>query len=122
MQCINPPATVGKRVTVCSRFPATVGERVTVCTGGLKARNQSAQGAALWHAIDGRPKPHRGVTRLISFDYAPSGLDEYGGFPIRRALPCANDYALSGLDVRGTFVPLGYSAIIYHFVMNQALE
>jgi hypothetical protein len=41
-------------------------------------------------------KPQRGAIQFVSFDYALSGLDDIA-FTIRRALPCAIDYALSEL-------------------------
>jgi hypothetical protein len=64
-----------------------------VSTGGLEARKSLAQGNALCHGRGYQyPKPQRGVIRLISFDYALSGLDEWGRLPVRRALPCAVDY------------------------------
>jgi hypothetical protein len=55
-------------------------------------------------------KPQRGVIRLISFDYALSGLDECGGLRFA-GLPCANDYALSGLGVYATFIPQGVAGV-----------
>jgi hypothetical protein len=90
-----------------------------VSMGGLKARNLLAQGNALWHAIDDQlPKPQRGGIRIISFDFALSGLSGLGvcatfipqdvarrvccGDAMHRVstahTPCTVDYALSGLS------------------------
>jgi hypothetical protein len=55
-----------------------------------------AQGNALCRKFSSDSKPQRGVIRFVSLDYALSGLDNIA-LIIRRALPCAIDYALSEL-------------------------
>jgi hypothetical protein len=69
----------------------------------LKERPQQHRATPTTPCVGNAPlavKPQRGGIRRILFDFALSGLSGLGicgMLPFRRALPCANDYALSGL-------------------------